>query len=123
MDIRIKATDYEMSPETESYLMEKLNSLEKHIGEKSHTVRCEVEIGRDAGGQRKGKNLYFAEVRVLTPGEEDVYARNNSESVNAAIDDVKEEVERQMRKGKRRAMYSARRIGASVKRWLRFGKQ
>lgn len=121
MDIRTKATDYQMTPETEEYLAHRLTALEKFLGDKAEGTRCEVELGRDAGGQRKGKNLYFAEIRMITPGEEDVFARNNSESVNGAIDDVKEEVEYQLRKRKRRGMYSARHIGASVKRWMRWG--
>lgn len=121
MDIRIKASDYEMIPDTEAYLAQRLATLERFLGDKAEGTRCEVELGRDAGGQRKGKNLYFAEIRMITPGEADVYARNNAESVNGAIDDVKEEVERQLRKRKRRGMYSARRIGASVKKWLRWG--
>lgn len=120
MDIRIKATDYQMTPDTEEYLAHRLTVLERFLGDKQGITRCEVELGRDAGGQRKGKNLYFAEVRIITPGESDVYARNNSESVHGAIDDVKEEVEYQLRKRKRRSMYSVRRIGASVKRWMRW---
>jgi ribosomal subunit interface protein len=123
MDIRTKATDYEMTPDTEDYLAQRLSALEKFLGDKQDTTRCEVEIGRDAGRPRHGKNLYFAEVRIMTPGEEEVYARNNAETVNAAIDDVKEEVEYQLRKRKRRGMYSARRIGASVKRWMRWGNE
>ena len=123
MDIRIKSTDYEMTPDTESYLTQRLNALEKFIGEKSELARCEVEIGRDAGGQRKGKNLYFAEMRIVVPGEEPVYARNNSESVNGAIDDVKEEAERQLRKKKRRELHFTRRMGAKVKEWLWWGEK
>ena len=123
MDIRIKATDYEMTPDTESYLTQRLNTLEKFIGEKSELARCEVEIGRDAGRPRHGANIWFAEIRIVVPGEEPVYARNNSESVNGAIDDVKEEVERQLRKKKRRGLRVTRRVGAQVKRFLRRGEK
>ena len=122
MDIRTKATDYQMTSETEEYLSGRLNALEKFVGEKPDLTRVEVELGRDAGRPRHGKNIYFAEMRVITPGENDVYARNNSESVTGAIDDVKEEIEYQLRKRKRRGMYSTRRIGASIKQWLKWGR-
>ncbi len=118
MNIRIKSTDYQMTPETEDYLAQRLNTLEKFIGETAELARCEVEIGRDAGRPRHGANIWFAEIRIISPGEEAVYARNNSESVNGAIDDVKEEVERQLRKKKRREIRVTRRIGARVKKWL-----
>jgi len=123
MDIRIKATDYEMTPDIESYLNQRLEALEKYIGENVELARCEVELGRDAGRPRHGKNIYFAEMRVISPGENDVYARNNSESVNGAIDDVKEEVERQLRKRKRTNLYYLRKSGAMLKRLMRFGRE
>jgi len=104
MDIRIKATDYEMTPDIESYLNQRLEALEKYIGENVELARCEVELGRDAGRPRHGKNIYFAEMRVISPGENDVYARNNSESVNGAIDDL-------------------RKSGAMLKRLMRFGRE
>lgn len=122
MDIRIKATDYEMTPETEAYLGERLHALEKFLSDKQDVARCEVELGRDAGRPRHGKNLYFAEIRIVMPGEDAVYARNNSESVNGAIDDVKEEVERQLRKNKRAHMYYIRKSGAMLKRLMRWGE-
>src|SRR3989338_6494726 len=122
MNIRIKATDYQFTAETEDYLNQRLNALEKFIGETAELARCEVELGRDAGRPRHGKNIYFAEIRIVMPGEDPVYAHNNSESVNGAIDDVKEEVERQLRRKKRRTIRLTRRVGAQVKQWLWWGK-
>ena len=121
MDIRIKATEYEMTPETESYISRRLESLEKLLGEAAEVTRCEVEVGKDAGRPRHGANMWFAEIHVKYPGGS-VYARNNSESVNGAIDDVKEEVERQLRKEKRLHVRMLRRGGAIIKRLLRFGE-
>ncbi len=123
MDIRIKATDYKFTSDVETYLTNRLNALEKFIGGNAEIARCEVELGRDAGRPRHGKNIYFAEMRVISPGENDVYARNNSESVNGAIDDVKEEVERQLRKRKRTNLYYLRKSGAMLKRLMRFGRE
>ena len=68
MNIRIKATDYQMTPDTEAYLGERLKTLEKLLGETADLARCEVEIGRDAGRPRHGANLYFAEIRIAPPG-------------------------------------------------------
>ncbi len=121
MDIRIKSTEYHMTPETSAYLDDRIAALEKFMGSESETARCEVEIGRDAGRPRHGANIWFAEMRVITPGTVAVYARNNSESINGAIDDVKEEVERQLRRERKLHIRVLRKTGAAIKDWMRFG--
>ena len=122
MDIRIKATGYELTSETREYLDGRLASLEKLLGGDTSLVRCEVELGRDAGRPRHGANLWFAEIRVIVPGGSSVYARNNSESINGAIDDVKAEVERQLRQEKKLHIRVLRKSGAALKNLMRFGQ-
>src|SRR3989344_1696592 len=118
MDIRIKVTDYQLTPETHAYLDERIAHIEKFVAHKANVARCEVELGRDAGRPRHGANIWFAEIHIVIPGEGMVYARNNSESINGAIDDVKEEVERQIRRGKKLHIRVLRKGGAAVKRLL-----
>ena len=86
MDTRIKTTDYQMTPETRTYLDQRVASLAKALTGFEDVARIEVEIGRDAGRPRHGANIWFAEMQVIVPGQERVYARNNYESVNGAID-------------------------------------
>ena len=119
MDIRIKATDYQLTTETRGYLDDRLSHIEKMLADEAGTARCEVELGRDAGRPRHGANIWFAEIRLVIPGEEPLYARNNSESVNGAIDDVKAELERQLRREKKIHIRLYRRGGALAKRLLR----
>ena len=119
MDVRTKATNYRMTPKVEDYLGERLRALEKFLGEHAALARVEVELGRDAGRPRHGANIYFAEIHITYPGGKSVYATNRSESVNGAIDDVKEEVERQLRKQTRTSRSVVRKSGAKVKRMLR----
>ena len=119
MDIRIKATEYEMTPDVAAYLDERARSIEKLLGEHVEAARCEIEVGRDAGRPRHGKNIFFAEIRVIYPGDKSVYARNNSESINGAIDDAKEEIMQQLRRGKRLHRRFLRHSGAMLKRLMR----
>src|SRR3989344_8810075 len=122
MDIRIKATDYQMTPAGRDYLDQRIVSLEKLLAGFEDTARIEVELGRDAGRPRHGANVWFAEIRIVCPGQSPVYARNNSESVNGAIDDVKEEVERQLRRERKLHIRVLRKSGAFAKRLMRFGR-
>ncbi len=122
MDIRIKTTDYEITPEVAEYLNERIATLEKFLTVGTHVVRCEVEVGRDAGRPRHGANIWFAEIHIIQPGMDRIYARNNAASVNAAIDDVKEEVERQLLRDKKLHTRVLRKTGAAVKKWMRLGQ-
>ena len=121
MNIRIKAADYELAEDTRRYLDGRLASLEKFLGDDTSRVRCEVELGRDAGRPRHGANMWFAEIRILSPGSTPVYAHNNASTVNAAIDDVKEEIERQLRSEKKLHIRLMRKTGSAIKNWMRFG--
>ncbi len=123
MDIRIKTTDYQMTPEVSAYLDEKLGVIEKLLAEDANLARCEVEVGRAAGGQRHGDNMWFAEISVITPGNGTIRATNHAENVNIAIDDAKEEAARQIRSSKQTHRRIARKGGAMLKRMLRFGAE
>lgn len=122
MDVRIKATDFQMTPDVQVYLDSRVASLQKLLVGIENVTRVEVELGRDAGRPRHGANIWFAEIHVIIPGGERIYARNNSESINGAIDDVKEEVERQLRRERKIHIRLYRKGGALAKRLLRFGQ-
>jgi ribosomal subunit interface protein len=121
MNVRIKTTDYQMTPEVASYLNERLRGIEKFLdAEIMESARCEVEIGRAAGRPRHGANIWFAEIQVVYPGEPRfIRATNNSESINGAIDDAKDEVMRQLRREKKLHIRFMRKTGAAMKRMLR----
>lgn len=121
MDIRIKSTDYHVTPDVEEYLVRRLEALEKLLADTATVARCEVELGRDAGRPRHGANMWFAEMHIIYPGGS-VYARNNSESINGAIDDVKEEIERQLRHERKLHIRMLRKSGVLAKRILKFGR-
>lgn len=110
-----------MIGETENYLRQRIESLRKFLVGYEDTARIEVELGRDAGRPRHGANIWFAEIHVIAPGGQMAYARNNSESINGAIDDVKEEIERQLRRERKLHIRLYRQGGRIAKRLLRFG--
>jgi ribosome-associated translation inhibitor RaiA len=110
-----------MTTEVSRYLEGRLRTLEKLLGESAETTRCEVEIGRAAGNKKNSDYMWYAEVYVKPPGGKTVYARNHAASVNAAIDDVKEEIVLQLRKTKRKERTTTRKGGAAAKRRMRQG--
>lgn len=120
MDIRIKATDYELTTETSRYLDERIAGIEKLLGDEAAQARCEIEVGRAAGHHKQSDYQYFAEINLTYPGGNTIHASNNAITVNAAIDDVKEEITHQLRREKAIHRRLLRRSGAALKHFMRF---
>jgi ribosomal subunit interface protein len=119
MDVRIKTTNYKMIPEIRKYLDAKLASIEKMLGDDdAQKTRCEVEIGK-ASGKHTSDYMWYTEIRILTTGAKPLYARNHAASVQASIDDVKEEAERQIRKEKKSRTTDNKKKGRELKRVMR----
>lgn len=119
MNTRIKSTDYKITPETRKYLDVRLVALEKLLGKDAELARCDVEVGRDTGHRRHGEHVWFAEITLVVPGGVHARATNRGSTINEAIDDVKEEVERQLRKAKKSKITRTREGGARAKRFLK----
>lgn len=121
MDIRTRTTDFQLTEATADYLQQKLDAIAKLLGDDARHARCEVELGRSGGAQRHGEYTWFAEIQIMYPGGSHIVARNQEPSINAAIDNAKEEVAMQLRKEKRLHTRVLRKTGAAVKRWMRLG--
>jgi ribosomal subunit interface protein len=119
MEVRIKTNDFTMSEEVGAYLDERLAHVEKLLGDTAALARCEVEIGRDAGKPRHGEHIWFAEITVIRPGEETLRATNRAESINGAIDDVRDEMSRQIKSEKQIHRRFMKKSGELAKRLLR----
>jgi ribosome-associated translation inhibitor RaiA len=122
MNVRIKTKDYELTTATKKYLDIRVRALEKLLGVDAPVSRCEVELGRAAGKKRHGEHLYFAEFLIRAPRRKMVRAVNHESTINAAIDQAKEEAMQQLRKQKTLRMTSEKKDGARVKRTLRAGR-
>ncbi|HVM73959.1 MAG TPA: HPF/RaiA family ribosome-associated protein [Candidatus Paceibacterota bacterium] len=118
METRIKTTDYQLVPEAQSYLDERLAMIEKLLDTNDGAARVDVELGRDMG--HKSGNVYFAEINLLVDGRS-LRATSHGASVNAAIDEAKDEIMEQLRKRKSLHRRVLRRGGAAFKRIMQFG--
>ncbi len=122
MNIRIKTKDYELTGAVKKYLDIRIAALEKLLGSDASISQVEVEIGRAAGKQRHGEHLYFAEIMIRAPRRKPIRAVNNESSINAAIDNAKDEALRQLRKQKTVKETKIKREGAEVKKTLKSGR-
>ena len=106
-----------MTPDIAAYLDEKMAAIEKLVNDSG--AYCDVELGRAEGHAQQG-NVWRAEITLLQKGEQ-MRVEAVGESINAAIDAVKDEMLRQLRKGKDKNTSLTRGLGARLKRWARRG--
>jgi len=97
MQIKIKATKIELTPEIKDYVQEKMDMLEKYLGS-IDVISCDVEVGRSVGGQNRGE-IYRAEVNLRLPGEL-LRVEKTEKELFKAIDKVKDHLARSIKRYK-----------------------
>lgn len=119
MRIHITTKNIELGEEIAKYIKEKIGELDKFInypGEEQKEIKggrspveVWVEIGRTTFHHRKG-DVYRAEVQLHLSGKS-LRAESESEDLKASITDVKDELQKELKKykGKAEALNKRRR--------------
>ena len=82
MQINIKTTQFEMTPEVREYLEKRLSAIEKFLDESHGTALCDVELEHERA-QQHGK-VFRAEINLNAHGEF-FRVEDTAESMNAAL--------------------------------------
>jgi ribosomal subunit interface protein len=117
MSKSLKTTNIILTPDINSYLNKKLDSLRKFINLNDDAVKCDVEIGKTTRHHQRG-DIFRAEINIFV-GKESFRAESESESIYGAIDLVKDEILHALRSKKERQKNIIRRTGERVKKFLR----
>jgi len=105
MQIRLKATKIELTPEIKEYVQEKMDMLEKYLGN-FQVLNCDVEVGLAVGGQHTGE-IYRAEINLELPGEMLRVEKTEAELFKA-VDKVKDHMAEMIKKYKEKIIDKAR---------------
>ena len=116
--INTKATHIELTPDIEDRLEKKLHTLEKFIPSTTDCV-CDVELEKLAEHQT-GK-VYRAEVNLQVAGKL-FRAEATDETIEAAIDQAKNELKRELRRSSGKHKSLIKKGGQKLKDMLRFGR-
>ena len=117
--IRFKATNTELDGELQDLLTQKLEqTLSKYIGDETD-LKCEVEFEKltikDTG------RIYRVEVNFFMGGK--LYRADAVEnSFEEAIAEVKDEIDKEVRRAKKKQLTLVKRGGRAFKRMMRRGK-
>lgn len=97
MNIKIKATRLEMTDAIRDYCQEKMDMLDKYLGD-IQVLNCDVEVEKAVGGQHKG-DIFRAEINLEVP-KEMLRVEKTEEDLYKAIDKVKDHMAEVIKKYK-----------------------
>jgi putative sigma-54 modulation protein len=121
MRIKIKATNMELTSAISSYVEEKLKSVEKFASaHKNEEPLVEVELGKVSNHHHSGE-VFRAETNLSVRGKQ-FRAVSEQADLYAAIDDMRNELVRELNSHKDKARTLLRRGAGMIKNLLRFGK-
>lgn len=116
MKINIKATNIGLSDSVRDYAEKKIRSLEKFLNSESE-ILANIEIGKSTKHHKSG-DIFRAEAHIKSDGKE-FYSVSEKEDLYIAIDDVREEISREINSKRKKAMSMIRRGGTYVKYFMK----
>lgn len=119
MNISVKGTNMELTPAISQYIDEKVGSLEKFImASDPTTVRASIEVGKTTRHHNSGNDIFLAEINLYIDGKT-LRAVSEQGTLYAAIDDMKDEITREINSSKNKQRTLFRRGGAAVKNLIK----
>lgn len=98
MNINIKGTGVELTPEIKEYILKRINGLEKFFkGQTKESINALFEIAK-RGGQKSG-DIYHADCLIESLGEK-FYASCDKSDIFEAIDEIKDILFREISRSK-----------------------
>lgn len=120
LKVNIKATNIKLDDALYEYIYEKIGMLDKFIKDVDGSVQAWVEVGKPSRHHCKGEEEFYAEVDIRLPGQGRVLRSESKQwDLRVAIDEVKDELQRELKqyKGKQEAKY--KRGARKAKRLIR----
>ena len=118
MQLQIKGLDIEVTDAIREYVEQRVMSLGKVIRFDDPLVRISVELGRSANHHKQDEEAYRTEVHLTIPGQT-FFAQAFASDLYVSIDEVRDDIARQIRDNKGRSKSLFRRGGAMIKKLLR----
>jgi putative sigma-54 modulation protein len=116
MNIKITFTNLDKSPAVEDYVSKKLSSLSKFL-KGQNEVLVEVELAKTTSHHKSG-DIYKAEANITYMGKQ-FYVVAEKEDLYAAVDQMRDEVERSIVSNRKKYITVFRRGAGKIKDLIR----
>lgn len=127
MNIQIKATGFDLTDTLKEHIETRIGDLQKFVhsieeqnkaGQRD-PIEVFVELGMTHGGQKKGSDIYQAEVQFHLPHTERIVVRAESWDMHTAIDKARHEMKDRLLRHKGKQESKIRRA-RNLKSLIRF---
>lgn len=116
MNINIKTTAVTLTPAITSYVNKRLAKIASFL-EDDTTAQCDIELGKTTEHHQKG-NIFRAEIHIVAANK-NAYASSEQRDLYTAIDDVRDEILRELKTDKNKRISVIRRSGARLKNMVK----
>jgi putative sigma-54 modulation protein len=106
MKIDIKTTNLELNQNIRDYLESKIGELDKFLPMADFPLEARVELARTTFHHQTG-NIFYAEITMHLPGKT-LRAEAEAENILAAIDLLKDEIQREIKQYKEKNITKTR---------------
>jgi|SRR3989338_7328134 len=114
----IKATNIELTPAISDYCENKFSAFERFVpADDPSSAMCDIEVGKTTHHHKSGE-VFRAEVNLNISGKK-FYAFSEKDDLYAAIDEVKDEIIRQITADKDKSMTLMKRGALKVKQIIK----
>lgn len=120
MKLNIKTTNLTLTEDLKSYIEGKLGGLERFSRKFGQGLEAWIEVGRITEHHKEG-DVYRAEMDIRVPGKI-LRAQAAKSDIFMAIDEVRDEMERQLKEYRGKLWAKFTRGARKFKDILRFGK-
>jgi len=118
MKYSTKATGIELTPAISDYCDKRFSAFDRFVSSLSpDAVKCEVEVGKTTQHHKSG-DVFRAEVNLHIEGK-NFYAVSEKDDLYAAIDEVKDEIVRQITADKDKTMTVMKKGALRIKEMLK----
>ncbi|MEA3293045.1 MAG: ribosome-associated translation inhibitor RaiA [Patescibacteria group bacterium] len=119
MKIIIKSTNIQLNKPLRYFIWEKMESLEKfaQIFQREPNTELLIEIGKPSKHHKKG-DIFYAECQIKLP-KKNLRTESSSYDLRTAIVDIKDEMQRQLKKYKGKSAAQTKRGARIFKKSIR----
>lgn len=123
MNVNIQATGIELTSAIKEYIEKKLSLIEEKLVGEPENATAAVEVGKTTEHHQTGDIFRAETVLILHDGGQRIVAVAEKDDLYAAIDEMKDTLERELVKKKDKTRTLRRRGAGLMKRLLRKSRQ